>query len=412
VNPDRLLVGVPRETLPGEARVALVPAVLGQLAKAGIDVVVEAGAGTAAGFPDRAYDDHGARLGTRDEVFAADVVVQVRTSGTDPADPVGLADLDRLHPDQVVVGIVDPLTAPDAAVRLAERKVTVLALDLVPRITRAQVMDVLSSQATVVGYRAVVLAADRLPKMFPMLTTAAGTVPPAQVLVVGAGVAGLMAIATARRLGAVVQAYDVRPAAQEEIASLGARAVVLPAEPGEGAEAAPATDDAGGYAGEVDDALLRHQQEMLARVVAGVDVVVTTASVPGRAAPVLVTEEAVLGMAPGSVVVDCSAERGGNCALTRPGRRVVTANGVTVLGPTDLASDVAHEASVMYAKNVTAFLLHLVHDGRIELDPTDEIVAGTLVARDGEVVHPRVREALDAEPDVGKVDKVGKEVPR
>jgi NAD(P) transhydrogenase subunit alpha len=250
-------------------------------------------------------------------------------------------------------------------------------------------MDVLSSQATVVGYRAVVMAADHLPKMFPMLTTAAGTVPPAQVLVVGAGVAGLTAIATARRLGAVVQAYDVRRAAQEEIESLGARAVVLPLDAG--------AEHAGGYAREVDDAFTQREQELLAGVVAGVDVVITTASVPGKRAPLLVTERAVHGMAPGSVVVDCSAERGGNCALTRAGARVVTGNGVTILGPTNLASDVAHEASVMYAKNLAAFLLHLVHDGRIDLDLQDEIVDGTLVARDGEVVHPAVREALEAQ---------------
>jgi NAD(P) transhydrogenase subunit alpha len=394
MSADRIVVGVPRETFPGEARVALVPAVVAQLAKAGVEVVVETGAGTAAGFTDRAYAEHGARPGTRDEVFAADVVVQVRAGGANP--DAGRDDLDRMRPDLVVVGIADPLAVPAAVQQLAERKVTALALDLVPRISRAQAMDVLSSQATVIGYRAVVMAADRLPKMFPMLTTAAGTVPPARVLVVGAGVAGLTAIATARRLGAVVQAYDVRAAAQEEIASLGAQAVVLPAEPGEGAEAAPAPEGAGGYARQLDDAFTRRQQDLLAAVVAGIDVVITTASVPGKRAPLLVTEKAVAAMAPGSVVVDCSAERGGNCALTRPGESVVTANGVTILGPTNLASDVAHEASVMYAKNVAALLLHLVHDGRIDLDPDDEIVAGTLVARDGEVVHPGVRAALEA----------------
>ena len=397
MSAHRIVVGVPRETFPGEARVALVPTVLAQLAKAGIDVVVETGAGMAAGFPDRAYADHGARLGTRDEVFAADVVAQVRAWG-EYLD-AGRDDLDRMHPDQVVVGIADPLAAPDAARHVAERKVTAFALDLVPRITRAQVMDVLSSQATVVGYRAVVIAADHLPRMFPMLTTAAGTVPPAQVLVVGAGVAGLTAIATARRPGAVVRAYDVRRAARSEIESLGARAVVLPLEPGE-------AGDSGGYARDLGDALTQRQQELLAPVVAGVDVVITTASVPGKPAPVLVTEEAVQSMAAGSVVVDAAAERGGNCALTRAGRRVVTGNGVTVLGPTNLASGAAHDASVMYAKNMTAFLLHLVHDGQIALDLQDEIVDGTLVARDGEVVHPAVREALEAqEEDAGQGER-------
>jgi NAD(P) transhydrogenase subunit alpha len=405
VSDDRLVVGVPRETFPGEARVALVPTVLAQLARSGIDVVIEPGAGTAAGFTDRSYAEHGARLGTRDEVFAADVVAQVRTYGANL--DAGRDDVDRMHPDQVIVGIAEPLAAPDAAQQVAGRKVTAFALDLVPRITRAQAMDVLSSQATVVGYRAVVMAADHVPKMFPMLTTAAGTVPPAQVLVVGAGVAGLTAIATARRLGAVVQAYDVRRAAQEEIESLGARAVALPLEPVE----ARGTEVVGGYAHELGDALTQRQQELLARVVAGVDVVITTASVPGRRAPVLVTEEAVRSMPLGSVIVDCSAERGGNCALTRAGGRVVTENGVTILGPTDLASDVAHDASVMYAKNMAAFLLHLVHDGRIELDPEDEIVHGTLVARDGEVVHPGVREALKAQEERAAQDK-REEVPQ
>jgi NAD(P) transhydrogenase subunit alpha len=401
MSADRLVVGVPRETFPGEARVALVPAVLAQLAQAGIDVVVEVGAGAAAGFTDQSYADHGARLGTRDEAFAADVVAQVRAGGANP--DAGRDDLDRMQSDQVVVGIADPLVAPDAAREVAERKVIAFALDLLPRIARAQAMDVLSSQATVAGYRAVVMAADHLPKMFPMLTTAAGTVPPAQVLVVGAGVAGLTAIATARRLGAVVQAYDVRRAAQEEIESLGARAVVLPLDAG--------AEDADGYARALGDALLQRQQELLARVVAGVDVVITTASVPGKRAPLLITEEAVHGMAPGSVVVDCSAERGGNCALTRAGDRVVTANEVTILGPTNLASDVAHDASVMYAKNMAAFLLHLVHDGRMELDLQDEIVGGTLVATEGDLVHPGVCEALEAQQERTAQDE-GEEVLR
>jgi NAD(P) transhydrogenase subunit alpha len=231
------------------------------------------------------------------------------------------------------------------------------------------------------------MAANRLPKMFPMLTTAAGTVPPAQVLVVGAGVAGLTAIATARRLGAVVQAYDVRPAAQEDIESLGARCVLLPLAPGD-------AQDQAGYAKELGEAFYRRQQELIAQVVAGVDAVVATALIPGKKAPVLITEEAVLGMSQGSVIVDCAAERGGNCALTRPNHRVVTENRVTVLGPTNLASTVPHEASVMYAKNMTAFLLHIVRDGRLELDLQDEIIAGTLVTRNGEIVNERVLESL------------------
>jgi NAD(P) transhydrogenase subunit alpha len=387
MNADRLVVGVPRETSPGEARVALVPSVLARLIRAGLGVVVEAGAGVAAGFPDRAYAEHGARLGTRNEVLAADVVVRVRVAGADLApDP---ADLDRSRPAQIVIGMADALDRPGALQALARRKVTTFALELLPRITRAQVMDVLSSQATVVGYRAVVMAADRHQKMFPMLTTAAGTVPPAQVLVLGAGVAGLVAIATARRLGAVVEAYDVRPAARDEIESLGARSVTLPND----------DDDVvgeGSYARALGAARALRQQELLALVVAGADVVIATAQVPGAKAPVLVSEHAVLGMRPGSVIVDCAAERGGNCALTRPDEVVVTGNHVTVLGPTDLASQGAHEASEMYARNMVAFLLHLIGgggDGQ-RIDPDDEIVAGTLVTAGGEIVHPRVVEAL------------------
>jgi NAD(P) transhydrogenase subunit alpha len=256
-------------------------------------------------------------------------------------------------------------------------------------------MDVLSSQATVVGYKAVVIAAERLPKMFPMLTTAAGTVPPAQVFVVGAGVAGLTAIATARRLGAVVQAYDVRPAAQEDIESLGARALLLPLSPGD-------AEDSSGYARELGEAFYRRQQELIAQVVAGVDVVISTALIPGKKAPMLITAEAVDRMQPGGVIVDCAAERGGNCELTRPNRRVKTENHVTILGPTNMASTVPHEASLMYAKNVTAFLLNMMEDGKLEIDLEDEIVRATLVTRGGEIVHKGVLEALaEAQHDEG-----------
>lgn len=386
MEPDRLLVGVPRETFPGERRVALVPAVLAQLQKAGMEAVVERGAGEAAGFPDEAYRAHGARLGSRDDVFAADVVVQVRTCGMNPEK--GRDDVDRFRPDQVVAGMADPLVCPVGVRQAADHKVIGFAMDFMPRISRAQGMDVLSSQATVIGYKAVLMAAERLPKMFPMLTTAAGTVPPAQVFVVGAGVAGLTAIATARRLGAVVQAYDVRQAAQEDIESLGGRAVLLPLAPGD-------AQDPSGYARELGESFYLRQQELMTQVVAGVDVVIATALIPGRRAPVLITEGAVLAMPPGSVIVDCAAERGGNCALTRPNHRVVTGNRVVVLGPTNLASSVAYEASVMYAKNMTAFLLHLVKDGRLEIDPDDEIVRGTLVTRDGEILNTRVLEALE-----------------
>ncbi|HZD79367.1 MAG TPA: NAD(P) transhydrogenase subunit alpha [Actinomycetota bacterium] len=381
----RILVGVPRETFPGESRVALVPAALPVLAKAGMDVIVEHGAGEAAGFRDASYEKNGGRLGARVDVFEAEIVVQVRTCGANP--DAGRDDIERYHPDQIIAGMADPLVCPIGIQQAAERKVIAFALDFMPRITRAQVMDVLSSQATAVGYKAVLLAAERLPKLFPMLTTAAGTVPPAQVFVIGAGVAGLQAIATARRLGAVVQGYDVRPAAQEDIESLGGRAVLLPLQPGD-------AEDKSGYAKELGEAFYRRQQEFMAQVVAGSDVVISTALIPGKKAPVLITEEAVARMQPGSVIVDCAAERGGNCALTRPNRRVVTDNRVTILGPTNLASSVPTVASQMYSKNVTAFLTHVFKDGSLDIDFEDEIVKGTLVTRAGDIVHTRVLESL------------------
>ncbi len=391
MDTERLLVGVPRETFPGETRVSLTPAVLPQLAKAGVHVIVEASAGEAAGFRDEQYVAHGAEIGNREHVFEADVIAQVRTCGANPE--FGRDDIHRFRPDQVIVGMADPLVCPAGIRQAAEHKVIGFALDFMPRITRAQGMDVMSSQATVIGYKAVLMAADRLPKMFPMLTTAAGTVTPAQVFVIGAGVAGLQAIATARRLGGVVQAYDVRPAAQEDIESLGARCVLLPLQPGD-------AEDQAGYARELGEAFYRRQQELMAQVVAGVDVVIATALIPGRKAPVLITEEAVAGMQPGSVIVDCAAERGGNCELTRPNHRRVTEGGVTIFGPTNLPATVPHQASLMYAKNMTNFLLLLVKDGKLEIDMEDEIVKGTLVTREGDIVHKRVREALGEVRDV------------
>jgi NAD(P) transhydrogenase subunit alpha len=391
VDSPRSCAGVPRERL-GEARVAIVPGVVPKLRQAGLDILIESGAGLAAGFSDEEYVEHGAEIGTREAAFAADIVVQVRTCG---ASPLTSQELDRLRPDQVVVGIADALASPREIDRAASRKPLVFALDLLPRISRAQAMDVLSSQATVVGYKAVVIAAERLPKMFPMLTTAAGTVPPAQVFVIGAGVAGLTAIATARRLGAVVQAYDVRPAAQEDIESLGARALLLPLSPGD-------AEDSSGYARELGEAFYRRQQDLLAQAVVGVDVVISTALIPGKKAPILITAEAVERMQPGCVIVDCAAERGGNCELTRPNRRVKTENHVTILGPTNIASTVPHEASLMYAKNVTAFLLNMMEDGKLEIDLEDEIVRATLVTRGGEIVHKGVLEALaEAQHDEG-----------
>ena len=382
-----MVVGIPAETFPGERRVATVPAVVPALTKAGLDVLLEPGAGAAAGFPDAGYVEKGAALAAdRAHLFAtADTVLQVRALGANP--DAGRADLELMRPGQVVVGLSEPLGAPAAARDLAGRGVTAFSMELIPRITRAQSMDALSSMATIAGYKAVLVAAEALPRMFPMMMTAAGTVTPARVFVVGAGVAGLQAIASARRLGAKVEAYDVRPAVKEQVESLGASFVDLPLD-------TAGSEDAGGYAKAQDEAFYARQREMMGRVVAGSDVVITTALIPGRPAPVLVTDDMVAGMTPGSVVVDLAAERGGNVEPSRPDE-VVTAHGVTVLGPTNLPSTVPYHASQMYARNVSALLLHLVRDGAVALDPDDEITAGTLVSRDGEVVHPRVRELLE-----------------
>ena len=385
-----MIVGVPAESFPGERRVALVPAVVPVLVKAGCEVLLEAGAGDAAGYPDRLYGEKGARVGlSRAEVFArADAILQVLCHGAN--DKTGRADLALLKPGQVLIGFLRPLGSPETVGEIAPTGVIAFAVELIPRITRAQAMDALSAMATVAGYKAVLLAAGILPRMFPMLMTAAGTITPARVLVVGAGVAGLQAIATARRLGAVVSAYDVRPAVKEEVLSLGARFVELPLETGE-------AEDRYGYARAQDEAFYRRQRELMARVVAQSDVVITTAVVPGRQAPVLITGDMVAGMTPGSVIVDLAAERGGNCELTRPNETVVE-HGVTIVGAVNLAGSVPHHASLMYAKTLTAFFLHLLKDGELQLDLDDEITRETLVTRGGEVVHPRVREALGLAP--------------
>jgi NAD(P) transhydrogenase subunit alpha len=386
-------IGVATEKFPGERRVALAPAAIPALKKAGLDVLIEKGAGREAGFVDAAYEEKGAQLsGSRAGIFAAaDVLLQVRIGGA--AGDCGRDDLPLLRSGQIVIGMADPLGAPEAVRELAATGVIAFALELIPRITRAQSMDVLSSMATIAGYKAVLLAADSLPRMFPLLTTAAGTVNPAHVFIVGVGVAGLQAISTARRLGAVVEAYDVRPAVKEQVQSVGAKFVELPLETGQ-------AEDKGGYAKAQDEAFYQRQREMMARVVASNDVVITTAVVPGRKAPVLITGEMVRGMAPGSVVVDLAAERGGNCELTQADR-VVIDNGVTILGPTNLPSTVPYHASQMYAKNITTFLLHLVKDGRVSIDPSDAIARETLVAQGGEVVHARVREMLGLPAFVG-----------
>jgi NAD(P) transhydrogenase subunit alpha len=381
-----MIVGVPKETYPGETLVALAPSHVPLLVKACLEVSIESGAGKAAGFEDDVYRSRGARvIAKRDELFGtAQILLQVRTPGANPEK--GRDDLSMLRPDHTVIGLADPLGNPRASWELAERGVTLLALELMSRLARAQSMDALSSLATIVGYKAVLLAAVRLPKLFPMLTAAAGTIPPARVLVIGAGVAGLQAIATARRLGAAVSAYDVRPAAREQIESLGAKAVAIPLETTD-------AEDAGGYAKVMSEDISRRQRECLAPVVAASDVVITTASVPGRPAPLLITGDMVMRMARGSVIVDVAADRGGNCELTRP-NDVVVEQGVTVLGPTNLPSTVPTHASQMYGRNLANLLMYLSRDGSLRMDPADQIAGEIMVTRGGAVVHSRVSALL------------------
>jgi NAD(P) transhydrogenase subunit alpha len=391
-----MIIGVAKETFPGEARVALVPAVLPSLQKAGVNVLLEAGAGAAAGFPDAAFIEKGAAVaGSRSDLFArADIIVQVRTLGANPA--AGRADLALMRPGQAVIGFAEPLSALAPTEATASRGVRLFAMELMPRISRAQSMDALSSQAMVAGYKSVILAAAHLPRMFPMLMTAAGTVAPARVFVIGAGVAGLQAIATARRNGAVVTGYDIRPVVREQVESLGARFLAI--ELGAG----PAAEDRGGYAKAMDDAVYRRQSEMMSAAVAGSDVVITTAAVPGRKSPVLVTADMVAAMGPGSVIVDLAAERGGNCELTRADETIIV-RGVTILGPTNLASTVPQHASQLYAKNIATFLLTLIKDGRLNLNLGDEIIAQTLLTDDGQVVHARIREIFGQAGAAGTV---------
>ncbi|MBN1477924.1 Re/Si-specific NAD(P)(+) transhydrogenase subunit alpha [Candidatus Sumerlaeota bacterium] len=382
-------IGVPRETFPGEARVALVPATFPMLRKKGIEVTVESGAGEAAGFPDALYEGAGATVGSRADVFAADAIFQVRGLGTNPE--AGREDLDHLREGQLVIGMLDPLVAHGEVEELARRGVSAFALELVPRITRAQSMDILSSQANLAGYKAVLLAADTIAKIFPMMMTAAGTIKPARVFVVGAGVAGLQAIATAKRLGAKVQAYDVRPAVKDQIESLGAKFVEMEIDAGE-------AEDRGGYAREMGEDFIRRQRELMQSVCEESDVVVTTAAIPGKRAPLLITAEMVDAMPPGAVIVDLAAPTGGNCELTQPDERVVR-TGTVILGPTNLPSGAAHDASLMFSRNIATFLLNMVDgEGALSIDTEDEIVRDTLVTQGGEIVNARVREAMGLEP--------------
>jgi NAD(P) transhydrogenase subunit alpha len=390
-----MIVGVPKEIYPKEGRVALVPAVIPNLKKAGLDVLVEAGAGTLAGYPDAEYVEKGARMtDSRTELFgAADIVVQFLCHGAN--DKNGKEDLPLMRKGQVLIGFVRPLGTVKTLQEIAERGVTAFSVEMMPRTTRAQSMDALSSMATICGYKAVLIAADTLPKMFPMLTTAAGTIAPARVLVIGAGVAGLQAIATARRLGAVASAYDMRPAAKEQVQSLGGRFVELPIE-------AKDAQDARGYGVAQDESFYQKQRELLGNTIAQSDVVITAAVIPGKKSPVLVTREMVQRMALGSVIVDLAAERGGNCELTEPDVTVVK-HGVTIIGEFNLAATVPYHASQMYARNVSAFLLHLTKEGKVQLNLSDEIIRETLVTHEGEVVNARVREFFSLPALVAKV---------
>jgi len=365
-------IAIPKERASGERRVALVPDTVAKFVKAGIAVVVERGAGSEASYPDAAYEAAGATIVDGASLYSgADLVARVGK----PTD----AELDGLAPGTTIVGLLSPLGDAPSVERYAKRKLTALSMDTIPRTTKAQAMDALSSQANIAGYKAVILAADTLAKYFPMLTTAAGTVKPAQVLVLGAGVAGLQAIATARRLGAVVIGYDVRAAVKEQVQSLGAK--FLEIDLGESAEGT------GGYAKELSPEAVEKQRAGMVKAIGAADVVITTAAIPGRKAPILVTAQAVAAMAPGSVVIDIAAESGGNCELTKAGETVVSPNGVKIVGPLNLTSTVATHASQLYSRNVQTLLDYIIKDGVLALDMTDEIVRGTTIVKDGEIVH-------------------------
>lgn len=374
-----MIAGVVRETAAGERRVSLVPAGVAALKKAKLDVLVETDAGLSAGFSNEAYKDAGAEIvSAKDLASRANVVLAVN--------PPAL----KYSKTQIGIAIFDPLTNPERVP--AQSGATIFSLDLVPRTTRAQAMDVLSSQANLGGYLGVLMGATELSKILPMMTTAAGTIPPARALILGAGVAGLQAIATARRLGAIVSAYDVRPAVKEQVESLGARFVELPLET-EGAQ------DAGGYAKAQSDEFLAKQRQLLGDVLAETDLVVTTAAVPGMKAPILVTEAMAARMHPGSVIVDLAAERGGNCELTKAGE-TIEYHGVRIMGPLNLPSKVAHNSSQLFSKNIQTFLLNMVKDGELNMNLEDPIVSGSLVAKDGEIVHPRVKELMKPREEV------------
>jgi NAD(P) transhydrogenase subunit alpha len=379
-----LIIGVPKEIYPGERRVSLVPLVVPTLTKAGFEVAVQSCAGADAGYPDNLYTDKGAKIvPTRAELFqTADIITQVLCYGAN--DVTGKADIPLLRRDQILVGFLRPLGALEVVQQIAATGAMAFAVELMPRTTRAQAMDALSTMASIAGYKSVLITADTLPRILPMMTTAAGTVTPARVLILGVGVAGLQAIATARRLGAVVSAYDVRPAVKEQVQSLGGRFVELPIE-------AANAQDARGYATAQDESFYQRQRELLGKVVAENDIVITTAVIPGKKAPVLVTADMVKGMIPGSVILDLAAERGGNCEMTKPGETSMQ-HGVTMIGRFNIAGTAPYHASQLYARNLTNFLLHIVKEQKLVLNLEDEIVRDTLLTKGGEVANARVRE--------------------
>lgn len=380
-------VGVLKETVSNEKRVALIPDQIAQIQKKKMTVMVERNAGADAGYPDSVYAEKGAQIANRETLLReAEILLQVRALGANPDS--GQQDLSSMKPGQTLIAFLDPLSEPKMIEAAARANVRVFSMEMMPRITRAQSMDALSSMATVAGYKAVLLAADTLPKMFPMLMTAAGTIAPARVFVIGAGVAGLQAIATAKRLGAVVCAYDVRPAVKEQIESLGAKFIEFDLETQE-------TEDKGGYAKAQDEEFYRKQREAMKKVMSENDVVITTAVIPGQKAPILVTEDMVKSMSPGSVIVDLAAERGGNCELTKPGETIVE-HGVTIIGTLNLPSTIPFHASRMYSKNIATFLFHIVKDGVLQIDLGDEITKETLLTNEGKVVHPKIQELLSS----------------
>ncbi|MCH7598709.1 MAG: Re/Si-specific NAD(P)(+) transhydrogenase subunit alpha [Myxococcales bacterium] len=377
-----MIIGVPKETAADERRVALVPEGVKALKKLGVDVLIESGAGVAAGFTDASYTDAEAKLAaSAAELYGvADIVIKVQPPQGD--------EITALREGTALIGLLKPLDIPELAVQLAARNVSAFSVELMPRISRAQSMDVLSSQSTIAGYRAVLLAAMALPRVFPMMVTAAGTLRPAKAFIIGAGVAGLQALGSAKRLGAITSAYDTRVAVREQVQSVGAKFIELDLDSGD-------SEDGGGYAKAETEEFYVKQRRELGKHVAASDIVITTALVPGRQAPLLITAEAVANMRPGSVVVDLAAEKGGNCELTEADKDIVV-NGVTIIGHTNLPSEVPAHASQMYSKNLTTFLGHLLDDGKLVIDREDEITSGTLVSYRGEVVSEMIRSRLEA----------------